>query len=99
VANNNTTQFAQQQQWCRATPTATTTAPSNLDPVSATATSVPANGTVVNNADGTITYTPDPDYNGPDSFDYLICDKDGACDTATVTIDVTPGTNLLVINI
>ena len=48
----------------------------------------PANGTVVLNADGTITYTPDPDFNGVDTFTYLVCDPDGACDTATVTVTV-----------
>ena len=50
----------------------------------------PANGTVVINPDGTITYTPDPDFAGSDSFVYEICDPSGLCDTATVTITVTP---------
>ena len=34
----------------------------------------PANGVVVDNGDGTLTYTPDPDYSGVDSFDYVIVD-------------------------
>ena len=34
----------------------------------------PANGTAVNNGDGTITYTPDPAFNGADSFEYRITD-------------------------
>ena len=50
----------------------------------------PANGSVVINADGTITYTPDPDFNGTDTFDYQVCDPDNACDTATVDITVNP---------
>jgi CshA-type fibril repeat protein len=50
----------------------------------------PANGTAEINPDGTITYTPDPDYNGPDSFTYTVSDGNGGTDTATVTIDVTP---------
>lgn len=50
----------------------------------------PNNGTVVNNGDGTFTYTPDPDFNGTDSFTYEICDAAGLCDTATVTINVIP---------
>jgi VCBS repeat-containing protein len=64
----------------------------NLDPattntVCATC-SVPANGTLVNNGDGTFTYTPNPSYNGPDSFVYEICDTEPLCDTATVSIAV-----------
>ena len=47
----------------------------------------PSNGTVVVNADGTITYTPDANYNGPDSFEYTITDGDG--DTSTATVDIT----------
>ena len=34
----------------------------------------PADGTVVNNGDGTVTYTPDPGFTGPDSFNYLVTD-------------------------
>lgn len=48
----------------------------------------PAHGTVVVNPDGTYTYTPDADYNGPDSFTYTITDANGNQDTATVNIDV-----------
>jgi hypothetical protein len=48
------------------------------------------NGTVVMNNDGTFTYTPDPDFNGTDSFDYTACDDNGNCSTATVTITVAP---------
>lgn len=55
----------------------------------------PMNGMVMINPDGTITYTPDPDFMGEDFFDYVICD-DGSpadstmilCDTATVVIAV-----------
>ncbi len=47
-----------------------------------------ANGIVINNFDGTITYIPDPDYYGPDSFEYTINDSEGLADTATVVIDV-----------
>jgi len=64
----------------------------NLDPTTAntdcTTCSGPAHGTLTNHNDGTFTYTPDPDYNGPDGFTYEICDTEGLCDTATVTIDV-----------
>ena len=50
----------------------------------------PAHGTVVVNPDGTFTYTPNANYNGPDSFTYTITDADGSTSTATVTITVTP---------
>src|SRR5262249_7849273 len=32
-------------------------------------------GTVMLNADGTVTYTPAPDYNGPDGFSYTVQDN------------------------
>ena len=56
----------------------------------------PANGTATVNdggtpndpTDDTVDYTPDPDYNGTDNFDYEICDSDGDCDPATVTVTV-----------
>ena len=36
----------------------------------------PANGTVANNDDGTVTYTPNLSFTGADSFDYLAADLD-----------------------
>ena len=58
----------------------------------------PSNGTVNINDNGTpndpsddvVTYIPNADYNGADSFDYTICNTFGDCSTATVTIDVLP---------
>ena len=47
-------------------------------------------GTIVRNADNTITYTSAANYSGPDSFSYTITDGRGGSDTATVTITVTP---------
>ncbi|NNF10470.1 MAG: tandem-95 repeat protein [Acidimicrobiia bacterium] len=60
----------------------------DLDPTTAAADSAPTNGSLVNNANGTFTYTPSPGYSGPDSVTYTICDSAGLCDTATVSITV-----------
>lgn len=62
----------------------------NLNASSAVATSSPANGSLVNHNDGTFTYTPNPDFHGPDSFTYQIADTDGEVSTATVHITVNP---------
>jgi len=48
----------------------------------------PTKGTLVNNGDGTFTYTPNTDYIGTDSFTYTISDGQGGSDTATVTVAV-----------
>ncbi len=59
-------------------------------PSSATVMSSVSNGSLVNEGDGTFTYTPDPDYFGTDSFTYKIIDPGGAISaTATVTLTVT----------
>ena len=53
----------------------------------------PINGIVtVNSSTGNITYTPNPNYSGSDSFVYSICDNGipVMCDQATVTITVNP---------
>ena len=56
-----------------------------------TAVTQPTNGTVVITGGGTgLTYTPDANFAGPDTFTYTISDGAFATDTATVTITVTP---------
>jgi hypothetical protein len=45
-------------------------------------------GTVVINADSTVTYRPDNGYSGADSFTYTVSDGRGGRDTATVSIVV-----------
>ena len=50
----------------------------------------PSNGSLMNHADGTFTYTPAPNFHGSDSFVYQICDASGECSTATVEITVNP---------
>ena len=47
-----------------------------------------ANGTVVVNTDGTYTYTPNPDFNGTDSFTFTASDGTIGSNTATVTLTV-----------
>ncbi len=64
------------------------------DDLTFTVVSKPAHGTVtIDNATGKATYTPDQDYpqghkDGQDSFTYKVCDPDGECTQATVTITV-----------
>ena len=58
----------------------------------------PSNGTISIDDSGTpndptddvLTYTPNPDFNGTDSFDYTVCNTAGDCSTATVTVEVLP---------
>jgi ribulose-5-phosphate 4-epimerase/fuculose-1-phosphate aldolase len=58
------------------------------DPIHIDGFEQPANGSVVENSDGTLTYTPDAGYTGSDSFNYTIADGTGRSDTATVSIEV-----------
>jgi len=47
-------------------------------------------GTVTVNADSTINYTPDADYNGSDTITYTITDASGDQSTSTVSVTVDP---------
>ncbi|TOF18628.1 RTX toxin, partial [Vibrio parahaemolyticus] len=49
----------------------------------------PANGTVSVNPDGSVTYTPNDNYHGTDSFTYIIT-SGGVSESTTVSVDVTP---------
>src|SRR5262249_43973384 len=60
------------------------------DTLSATLVSGPAHGALTLNADGTFTYTPIANYNGPDSFTYKANDGSADSNVATVSIDVAP---------
>ena len=48
----------------------------------------PTNGSVVINTDETVSYTPASNFNGSDSFGYIVSDGQGGTDTATVTVTV-----------
>ena len=48
----------------------------------------PSSGTTEVNEDGTITYTPDANFAGTDSFTYEVNDGNGGTDTAIVTITI-----------
>ncbi|WP_350225888.1 tandem-95 repeat protein [Vibrio parahaemolyticus] len=49
----------------------------------------PKNGTVIVNNDGTVTYTPDDNYVGKDTFSYVVT-SGGVSESTTVTVNVTP---------
>ena len=53
-------------------------------------TSVPANGTVVTTADGTVSYTPNAGFVGVDTFTITAMDADGQLVVQTMSITVTP---------
>lgn len=50
----------------------------------------PAHGQVVVNADGTYTYTPNPNFNGPDGFTVVVSDGNGGSITINVPVTVSP---------
>jgi len=63
------------------------------DPLDATsAVNGPSNGSVssLSTGDTCFTYTPDPDFNGNDTLEIVVCDVNGGCDTSVVIITVTP---------
>ncbi|EHU5160383.1 tandem-95 repeat protein [Vibrio parahaemolyticus] len=49
----------------------------------------PKNGTIIVNNDGTVTYTPDDNYVGEDTFTYIVT-SGGVSESTTVSVDVTP---------
>jgi VCBS repeat-containing protein len=60
------------------------------DTLTAALVSGPSHGTLTLNPDGSFTYTPAADYNGPDSFTYKATDGSLDSNTATVSITVNP---------
>jgi hypothetical protein len=65
----------------------------NLDPITSTVAAGPAHGTVgaIDQAAGTVLYTPAAGYIGPDSFTVQASDGTLTSGTGTVTIAVSPG--------
>jgi len=55
------------------------------DPLTVNILTLPANGTLTVNADGTVTYVPQAGFSGMDQFTYEICDGE-CCSPATVDI-------------
>jgi VCBS repeat-containing protein len=60
------------------------------DTLTYTLSTAPAHGTLTLNPDGTYSYAPDPDYNGPDSFTVTVADGNGGSIDVTVPVTVTP---------
>src|SRR5205807_391780 len=62
------------------------------DALAAAVATGPAHGTLVLNADGSFTYTPDADYTGPDAFTYTAADGYGGTATgaAAIAVESTP---------
>ncbi len=58
------------------------------DTLTLISTTNPGNGSLVNNGDNTVTYTPTVGFTGDDSFTYILADGNGNQDTATVNITV-----------
>jgi len=57
------------------------------DPLTAVWVSDPSHGTLTLNFDGSFDYTPDSNYNGPDSFTYKA--NDGTADSGVATVNIT----------
>ena len=62
----------------------------NGQPISTTQGVTLTNGVLKLNANGTLEFTPNPDFNGPVSFQYTVSDGKGGTDTATVRMNVKP---------
>lgn len=64
----------------------------DIDPTTVAVDTAPANGsTSVDAVTGVVTYTPDADFNGSDSFTYTVDDLDGATsNAATVEVIINP---------
>ncbi|MEM1003730.1 MAG: tandem-95 repeat protein [Pseudomonadota bacterium] len=64
------------------------------DPLEVTGFSPPVNGSLLDNGDGTWSYTPDPGHVGGDSFTYTLSDGQGGASVGTVSLTVTDPDNV-----
>jgi len=69
----------------------------NGQPISTATPVVLPEGTISLNGNGTLTFTPAPNYNGTLSLTYTVSDGHGGTADAPITIDVTPVDNVAVI--
>ncbi|TFH07031.1 MAG: lamin tail domain-containing protein, partial [Candidatus Atribacteria bacterium] len=91
VANNDTASVSEDGSVAIVVAVNDTDLDGDLDTTSVSVLDPPSNGRVtVDQGSGAVTYEPDWDFNGQDTFTYQICDSVGACDTATVVVNVTP---------
>ncbi|UUZ69420.1 tandem-95 repeat protein [Polaromonas sp. P2-4] len=60
------------------------------DSLAASIVAAPQHGRLVVNGDGSVSYVPDANFNGSDSFTYLVSDGQADSNVATVSITVTP---------
>ena len=60
------------------------------DPLTITDVTQGMSGSVTNNGDGTVTYSPNLNLNGLDSFTYTVADGNGGVDVATVSVTIEP---------
>ncbi|WP_291858863.1 Ig-like domain-containing protein, partial [Marinilabilia sp.] len=58
-------------------------------PITVNISQQPTNGSVVVESDNTVTYTPDSEFFGNDSFNYTVTDANGDADEATVSLTIT----------
>ncbi|MBO8093581.1 MAG: cadherin-like domain-containing protein [Prosthecochloris sp.] len=71
-------------------PENTITTSADGDGTNLTISTGPSHGSAEVNDNGTITYTPDPDYSGDDQFEYTYTDEDGVDHIITVDVTVNP---------
>jgi len=60
------------------------------DTLTVTSFTRPTHGTLTLQQNGAFLYEPDANWNGQDTFEYVVSDSKGGADTGTVTITVTP---------
>ena len=60
----------------------------NGNPLTGPTTIEASNGELVINPDGSYVYTPNPDFAGDDVIEVQVCDENGNCEPATITIRV-----------